>query len=234
MKLGIIWRANNFQNLFMTPDNKALQRTYLIGGPPRIGKTTLAYKLAEKVNGHVVMTDAIRNSAKKVCEDKSGPLFMINHYNELSELEWLGRYAHNPDRVVKDQIAESQAIWRSVVSFCNMFCEDNVSHIIEGVAVMPEFVASMDNQPEHIIFVGNTSDEHVEMVLDYGKKFPEQCWMASLGYSEERIRAFANYVKKLSEYYRSEAKKHGFKYCELSDENFDESLVSAINHVTKG
>lgn len=137
----------------MNPANKSLERTYFVGGPPRVGKTTLAYRLAEEIKGHVVMTDAIRNSAKKVCEDKSGPLFMINHYNELSEEEWLGRFCNHPEEVVQDQINESKAIWRSVVSFCNMFCEDNANHIVEGVAILPELVASMENRPRHVVFV---------------------------------------------------------------------------------
>lgn len=212
----------------MTPDNKALQRTYFIGGPPRVGKTTLAYRLAENIKGHVAMTDAIRNASKKVCEDKSGPLFMINHYNELSDEEWLDRYINNPEVVVRDQVDESKAIWRSVVSFCNMFCEDNAMHIVEGVAILPELVASMENKPEHIVFVGNTSDKHVETMLEYGRKFPEQCWMASLGYSEERVRAFANYVKHLSLYFKSEAEKYNYRYVELDDSNYESSLDRAI------
>ncbi len=217
----------------MTPDNNALERTYFIGGPPRVGKTTLAYKLAEDIRGHVAMTDAIRNSAKKVCEDKAGPLFMINHYNEFSEEKWLNRFANNPDQVVKDQINESKAIWRSVVSFCNMFCEDNANHIVEGVAVMPELVASMDNKPDHVVFVGNTSEHHVETMLQYGKDNPEQCWMAYLGYSEDRIRAFANYVLHMSQHFKDEADKYGFSYVELSDDNFEQSLQEAINSLKK-
>jgi len=217
----------------MTPSNRALERTYFIGGPPRIGKTTLAYTLAEEIKGHVVMTDAIRNSAKKVCENKSGPLFMINHYNELREEVWLERFAHHPEIVIADQIAESKAIWRSVESFCNMFCEDNANHIVEGVAIMPELVASMKHKPEHIIFVGNTSDLHVETMLEYGRKFPERCWMAYLGYSEERIRALGNYVKTLSQYYKTEAEKYGFQYFELSDSDFDGSLTTAIDFLAK-
>ncbi len=217
----------------MTPDNKALKRTYFIGGPPRVGKTTLAYKLSEEIKGHVAMTDAIRNSAKKVCEDKSGPLFMINYYNEFSEDQWLERFANNPKLVVEDQVNESKAIWRSVVSFCNMFCEDNANHIVEGVAVMPELVASMDNKPEHVVFVGNTNEKHVETMLKYGKDNPEQCWMAYLGYSEDRIRAFANYVLHMSLHFKEEAQKYGFSYVELSDDHFEESLREAIDVLKK-
>lgn len=215
----------------MTPSNKALERTYFIGGPPRVGKTTLAYKLAEEVRGHVVMTDAIRNSAKKVCEDKSGPLFMVNHYNELSEEEWLDRYFNTPELVIGDQVGESRAIWRSVISFCNLFCEDNARHIVEGVAILPELVASMNNQPDHVLFVGNTNEKHVETMLSYGKKNPEQCWMAYLGYSEGRIRAYANYVKYMSQYFKDESAKYGFTYVELSDDVFDNSLQEAIRSI---
>ena len=217
----------------MTPDNKALERTYFIGGPPRVGKTTLAYKLAEEIRGHVAMTDAIRNSAKKVCENKRGPLFMINHYNEFTEDKWLERFSNNPKLVVKDQVNESKAIWRSVVSFCNMFCEDNANHIVEGVAVMPELVTSMDNKPEHVVFVGNTNEKHVETMLKYGKDNPEQCWMAYLGYSEDRIRAFANYVLHMSLHFKEEAEKYGFNYIEFSDDCFEESLQEAIDVLKK-
>lgn len=215
----------------MNPENSALQRTYFIGGPPRVGKTTLAYRLAESVKGHVVMTDAIRNASKKVCEDKSGPLFMINRYNKLSEDQRLDRFKNNPEMVVRDQVEESKAIWRSVVSFCNIFCEDSATHIVEGVAILPELVASMEHKPEHIVFVGNTSDQHVEAMLEYGKKFPEQCWMASLGYSEDRVRAFANYVQHLSIYFKSEAEKYNYPYIELDDCNYELSLDQAIQRV---
>jgi KaiC/GvpD/RAD55 family RecA-like ATPase len=49
----------------MRPENNALNRTYFVAGPPRVGKTLLSYKLAEKIKGHVVSTDAIRSAAKK-------------------------------------------------------------------------------------------------------------------------------------------------------------------------
>ena len=213
----------------MTPANNALERTYFIGGPPRVGKTTLAYRLGEKIKGHVVSTDAIRNSAKKVCADKTGPLFMINQYNEFSEAYWTNRYQNKPQKVIEDQNNESKAIWRSVISFCNMFCEDAVNHIVEGIAVLPELVETMEHKPKHIFFVGNTKDDHVEAILDYGKRFPEQDWIAALEYSEEKARAFANYVKYMSIHFKEEAEKYGYPYFEMSDDNFDARVEQIIS-----
>ena len=217
----------------MNPENNALSRTYFIAGPMRVGKTTLAYRLAEKIGGHVVSTDAIRNAAKKVCENKTGPLFRINTYNDLSEEEWLDRHFNHPEAVVQDLIGESEAIWRSVVSFCNVFCEDNARHIVEGIALLPHLVAGMDHRPEHIVYVGNTSSTHVDTMLDYGIENPEQCWMRAIGYSEERIRGMANLVFHLSLHLKAEAEKYGFRYIEISDEKFDQSVDQVISELTR-
>ena len=119
-----------------------------------------------------------------------------------------------------------------MVSFSNIFCEDSAKHVLEGVAILPGLVASMDNKPEHIIFVGNTSDEHVETILKYGRDYPDQCWMAYLGYSEEKIRAFANYVKHFSQHFKDEAENYGFKYIEMTDEGFEDRLKEGITYLT--
>ena len=87
----------------MKPDNNSLNRTYFIGGSPRIGKTTLAYALAEKIKGHVVSTDSIRSAAKKARLEKTGDLFRTNFYNNLSEEEWLERHLHHPEIAIDDQ-----------------------------------------------------------------------------------------------------------------------------------
>ena len=98
---------------------------------------------------------------------------------------------------------------------------------------MPELVASMDNKPKQVVFVGNTNEKHVETMLKYGKDNPEQCWMAYLGYSEDRVEAFANYVLHMSLHFKEEANKFGFRYVELSDDHFEESLQEAINTLKK-
>lgn len=217
----------------MNPDNNSLNRTYFIAGPPRVGKTLLAYTLAKNINGHVVSTDAIRSAAKKACLDKSGQLFKINSYNKMSEDEWLNLHLNKPEQVVDDQNKESHAFWRSVVSFCNTFTEDSENHIVEGVALLPELVASMDNKPKHIVYIGNTSDEHVQSMLKYSQDNAVQDWMSAMGYGEDRIRAMATFVQEMSVYFKQEAQKYGFEYIEMSDDDFDINLEEAVRALLK-
>jgi 2-phosphoglycerate kinase len=211
----------------MNPDNDALSRTYFIAGPPRVGKSLLAYRVAERIAGHVVSTDAIRSAAKKARPDKAGDLFKINAYNELSVEEWLTLHTQNPEKVVVDQNRESRAFWSSTVSFCNTFAEDYVQHIVEGVALLPELVAAMDHKPQHVVYIGNTSDDHYQVMQEYAHAHPEQDWMAAMGYNETRVRALATFVKKMSEYFKAEAAKYHFPYVEMDDNDFFGSLARA-------
>jgi 2-phosphoglycerate kinase len=217
----------------MNPDNKALDRTYFIAGPPRVGKTLLSYKLAEKIRGHVVTTDAIRSAAKRACTDKNSDIFRINKENDLPEEEWLSKHLEHPEMVVEDQNRESVAFWPSIIAFCNNFCEDNANHIVEGVALLPSLVSQMKDKPAHIVYVGNTSEEHLKSMLDFSKKFPEQDWMAAMGYSEKKIEGMAKFVKEMSQYFKSEAEKYGFPYFEIKDYNFEGSLEDICDFLCK-
>lgn len=211
----------------MNPDNQALSRTYFIAGPPRVGKSLLAYRVAKRISGHVVSTDAIRSAAKKACATRSGDLFKINSYNQLTDTDWLQLHEQSPEQVVQDQNAESRAFWKSIVSFCNTFAEDNVNHIVEGVALLPELVASMEHRPQHIVYVGNTSDDHRVAMWEYSLAHPEQDWMAAMGYGEARVRALAVFVQQMSHYFKREAEKYGLPYIEMEDTDFSGSLTRA-------
>lgn len=216
----------------MNPDNGALARTYFIGGAPRVGKSILAYVLAGKLHGHVVSTDAIRNAAKKACVDKENDLFAVNKSKNVSEEEWLKNHLEKPEIAIEYQNRESKAVWPSLVSFCNSFCEDTAIHIVEGVAILPELVAGMKNRPEHIIYVGNTSESHIASMTDYANKFPEQDWMAAMGYSTQRIVGMANFIREMSLYFKSEAEKYGFKYYEINDADFEGSIAKIVEEIS--
>lgn len=217
----------------MNPENNALSRTYFIGGPPRVGKTILALALADKVKGHFVSSDAIRNAAKKACKDENSDLFILNKTEYIPEDEWLNERNNSPQKVINYQNRESMALWPSIESFCNSFCEDNAIHILEGVALLPSLVSDMKNKPMHIFYVGNTSEKHAQAMIDFAKKYPEWDWMRAMGYSDNKIIAMANFVREMSLYFKEEANKYGFPFYEIEDDNFHESIQKIVDEITK-
>ena len=217
----------------MNPDNNALDRTYFIGGAPRIGKTILSLALAEKVKGHFVSTDSIRNAAKKACNDKDSDLFILNKTEHIPEEEWLIDHNELPEKVIDYQNRESIALWPSIVSFCNSFCEDNATHVVEGVALLPSLVSQMKDKPKNVFYIGNTNENHFHSMLDFAKNFPQWDWMGASGYSDEKIKAMANFVKEMSMYFKNEAEKYGFPYYEIDEDNFEGSIARIIEDVIK-
>ncbi len=215
----------------MNPQNNALQRTYFIGGPPRVGKGILANQLARQINGHVASTDAIRNAVKKAVKDSESDLFIVNKNEELPEFEWLSQHLNEPQEVVNIQNTESKFLWPSVVGFCNAFCEDNEAHILEGVGILPNLVANMQNQPKTVIFIGNTDEKHWVQMLKFARDNPEWDWMHAINYSDAKIEAMGAFVKEMSMYFRSEAKKYNFRYYELKDKKFNQNIQSIINDI---
>lgn len=215
----------------MNPDNNALNRTYFIGGPPRVGKSILAFAVADSLHGHVVSTDSIRNAAKKSCSDKESDLFVINRTENVSEDNWLKNHLDNPKVTVEYQNRESQAVWPSVVSFCNSFCEDDAVHVVEGVAIIPSLVAQMESRPAHVVFVGNTSSLHLKSMIEYAERFPEKDWMKAMGYTPKRFEGMANFIQQMSLYFKTEAEKYGFQYYEINDTNFEDSVKQIVQSI---
>jgi 2-phosphoglycerate kinase len=179
-----------------------------------------------------VSTDSIRNAAKKACTDKESDFFIINRTENISEDEWLRNHLEHPEITVEHQNRESKAIWPSLVSFCNSFCEDDAIHILEGVALLPSLVAEMKNRPAHVIFVGNTSTNHLKAMLKHAEDFPDKDWMTALNYSYKKIEGMANFVKTMSLYFKSEAEKYGFPYYEIGDDNFVNSITEIVEKVS--
>jgi hypothetical protein len=68
-------------------------------------------------------------------------------------------------------------------------------------------------------------------MIKYAQENPEKDWMSAMGYTEQKIQAMAVFVQKMSEYFRDEAKKYGYKYYELDDSNFDSRIQAIVKDI---
>lgn len=213
----------------MNPANNSQHRTVFIGGLPRVGKTLVAHEIAKRVDGHITSTDWIRNAVKRSHPDRQGDLFLLQDMRSMSDAEFVELY--DSGEIIRRLAKQANALWPSIVSFCSSFCDDDLVHIIEGVALMPQLVASMEHQPNEVIFVGNTDEGHIDQVLQYAEENEGTDWMTALGYSDEKKRAVARGSVLISKYFKDEAAKYNLTYVELSD--FDSARTKLIQEVTE-
>lgn len=192
---------------------------YIIGGPPRIGKTKIAREVAKTLPGiGFVSTDDIRETMRRCVDRNSYPdLFPLSGEEDMNVV-----FKDNPiEKLVKLQNAEAHAVWEGIDGFLKKALKYKREYIIEGVHLLPEDVNSHPQKNEfNILYLVNRDREKLKAdIMQYES---DDDWFVSKIDSEILEKAM-DFFGAHSEYYYSEAKKYGFYVFEMSS-TFDESV----------
>lgn len=200
-----------------------MPRAYLIGGPPRVGKSTLAMKVVTRKPMMAASTDAIRYVLRRThgAEQNSGLFVIHNHNTDDTEM---ARYLNDSHAVLQDQIAEIKAVWPAVQNYIKSNIEDGWDVVIEGIHILPELLKELDVD-YNVVFVGNKSPEHIVQILSHAKN-TETDWLHT--HSDDVIEGWAQFTKQYSEYISAEAAKNGMIYIDVHDESFETDLKMAL------
>jgi 2-phosphoglycerate kinase len=205
-----------------------MAKAFFIGGAPRTGKTTLALKFISEKPILAGSTDAIRYTLRRVVSQADQPdLFHVGKFtsNDPKRREYLLSHI---DELVDTQNKESAIVWKSVNNFVKSNLEDGFDILIEGIAILPEFLDQIDYDYS-AVFLGNQSDEHVETMIESAENNTND-WMHEL--EEETIRAFGVFNQSFSRFISGEASKYQMPYIEVHDSDFDEEIKNALNFLT--
>lgn len=168
----------------------------LIGGPQATGKTTLAKKLSYRLDIPWISTDQIRTiCAIKSSSDKKG---------------------------VSAEIENNEEIWKGVERFIRSpFPLENI--IIEGVAILPQFVASLDIKVNPI-FIVDTDEARISDVIYQRSLLP---WIKTKT-KEQQLEKVA-YIQEFNDFFKQEAEKYKFPVVEISKSDQDvEKVLGAL------
>ena len=119
---------------------------YLIGGPPKCGKTTLAKKLSKHLGIQWVASDTLQVVARKY----------VSKYASKQEMDKL--YPHNaqkgktndetyslktPKQIAKNYIQQAKASYDAVDMFSICEITDGNDYIVEGYHITPQLAARL-------------------------------------------------------------------------------------------
>ena len=202
-----------------------MAKVYLIGGPPRVGKTNLALEFIKQRPILATSTDAIRYTLRRVIDKNTSPaLFNVGKFtsNNPEQRQYL---KDNLEEVINKQNDESAIVWKSTVDFIHSNLEDGFDVLIEGIAVLPNLVKQLDCEYS-AIFLGNQSPDHFETILQAAHQ-NQNDWLHNL--EDETIEAFCLFGQAFSRHLESEANAHQLKYIEVSDKDFADSMKAALD-----
>ena len=199
---------------------------FLLGGPPRVGKSIIANEIRQKHAVSVVSTDALGAALENVLSPEAAPdLFAFDEFGELPMAEQAKLMMEDPAELVDYVRKESHVVWKAVEAFIRRENDEGRDALLEGVAVLPELMSQLEGLPHQVVFIGNQGKDHKESIIKSAKE-NEHDWMR--GASDQYIDAFATFVERMSAYVEQEAEKYGFEYIEMDKELFGDVTEKVI------
>jgi 2-phosphoglycerate kinase len=193
---------------------------YFLGGPPRVGKSVIAGEIGKKFALSVVSTDTLGAVLASVLSPEAAPdLFVFDRLHEKPMADQTTFIQQNPAAFMNDVRKESRVVWKAVEAFIQRENEEGRDALIEGVAILPELVRQMEGIPHQAVFVGNQGQNHIENIKKSVQENKHD-WMRNM--SDEYIHAFAEFVRRMSEYIEHEARKSGYGYIEMDNMPFND------------
>ena len=199
---------------------------YLLGGPPRVGKSTISRAILREHGISVVSTDSLGAVLENVSRPEAEPgLFVFARLNERPAEDRIKLMLENTAELINYTVDESRAVWKAVKPFILKEEDEGRDVLIEGVAVLPELVGQLENVDYRVVFIANQGNEHKENIKK-GADNNEHDWMRHA--SSEYINAFATFVMRMSAYIEQEAHKYGFSYIEMDGRSFQDIAGAVV------
>lgn len=202
-----------------------MARVYLIGGAPRVGKSTLALKLQSRHRVVSISTDALRAKLRETITPIMEPdLYYLDSLN-ANETAMANQMRSNTHELIAAADRESTIVWSAVHDFISRHLLAGHDVLVEGVAVLPQTVAQLPFEYS-VVHLGNQAPDHVRIIEQYALNHPDT-WLGTL--NPDTVAAFGEFSGQYSRHAQSQALKFNQTYIEMSEKSFPESLHQALS-----
>jgi len=206
---------------------------YLIGGPPRCGKTTLAKRMSKKFGIPWISTDTLEVVSGEYMTqkqwNKSHPYSVLRHklktndefYNKLSA-----------QKIISVLQREACATFPAIEMTALCEIKDGNDYIIEGYHIVPSFAQKMIKKcgKKNVRAIFLAKFDANKFAQDVHKSTTPNDWLIVLTKKQETFIKVGKMVSLYSRYFEKEAKKFGLRVFN-TDVNFDNQINNAIKYL---
>lgn len=201
---------------------------YLIGGPPKCGKTTLAKAMSKQLSIPWISADTLQNIVWAYSPKEERPtLFPHSYLRGDSNDEFYD--AHTTKQIVEGYIAQGKTTDDAVSMMAETYLIDKDDFIVEGYQVYPELVNRILKKfgKEHIKAVFLVRKNQEQFVQDVHKSNTPNDWILRKTKKEETFVKIAQMVVEYSNYFALEAKKYNLPIFHM-DVDFEVKISELI------
>jgi 2-phosphoglycerate kinase len=202
-----------------------MNKIILIGGPPTVGKSYTARKIAGLFGIPWISTDTVREQMRKIVKEEDFPNLFL-HSDATSEMAADFLSSKSAKEIVMHQNTESIDVWEGVSALIKT---DYVwgDFIVEGVAVLPNLVKelSVENKKMIPIFLIDNNVERIRKTI-----FTRGLWDDAEKYPDSVKEKEVEWVLEFNNYIIRESKKYDFPVVEIADQK---RYISKIEKLIK-
>ncbi len=200
---------------------------YLIGGPPKCGKTTLAKKLAQEHRISWISADTLQNIVWAYTpKNDHASLFPHSYSRGESNDEFYSK--HSPQQIIKNYIAQGKTSYDAISMIAETYLADKDDFIVEGYQVTPEIADRILKKfgKEYVKAVFLIKHDEQKFIKDIHKSTTPADWIIRKTKNEATFGLIATMIAEYSLYFEKEANKYGLEIFNM--DNGFESQLSTI------
>ncbi len=192
---------------------------YLIGGPPKCGKTTLAKKLAGKYRIPWISADTLQNIVWAYTPKRKRPALFPHRYLRAGSNDAFYS-GHSARKIIQNYIAQGKSTYSAISMMVETSLADKEDFIVEGYQVTPEIVDRIFKKfgKERLRAVFLVRHDEAKFIRDIHKSTTPNDWILRKTKNHATYGKIAKMINAYSHYFEKEAQKYGFKVFNMDDD----------------
>ena len=205
---------------------------YLIGGPPKCGKTTLAKKLSKSFGIPWVSTDTLQCVIKPYMNKEDfSKKFPASYYRGKNNDEKYSKYSLG--EIIEAYRRQAKTAYQAIDMLTICEITDGNDFIIEGYHIEPKLVSELSlKYPEKVKSIFLVKSDKEKFVRDIKKSTTPNDWIIARTKSKETYQKIANMICEYGNFFEKESKKYGLKVLNM-DNGFDKKINSAVSYLVE-
>ena len=206
---------------------------FLIGGPPKCGKTTLAKALSQRLSISQISADTLQNIARSYIDQKDYKKFFPLRAIKGQDND--ETYSQNSsESIIQAYIEQGKTSYEAISVVTETYLIDEDNFIIEGYQITPQIVNQIiekygSDKVKAIFLVKNDENKFVE---DIYKSSTPNDWIIKKTKDKNTFFKIAEMITGYSKYFNDEANKYNFTVMNM-DHNFEAQIEKAISFLSK-